>query len=61
MFEWLTEYVAQSYARSSLAYSLTVLALVMGCAAGVGALSEIVAGKLAARNADRRPVAGSRR
>ncbi|MEW6726983.1 hypothetical protein ACP3TJ_06815 [Desulforudis sp. 1088] len=60
MFEWLTVYIAQSYAQSALAYSLTVLALVMSCAAGFGALSEVVARKLATRDADRRP-AESRR
>ncbi|MDI6710222.1 MAG: hypothetical protein QME76_05990 [Bacillota bacterium] len=49
MFDGLTAFFMESYTNSVYGYGLLVLALVVGCAAGLGALTEFVTHRLNAR------------
>lgn len=46
MFDGLTAFCMNAYANSVYGFGLLVLAVVVGCAAGLGALTEFVAHRL---------------
>lgn len=49
MLDGLTAFFMESYTNSTYAYALLVLALVVGCAAGLGALTEFITHRLNTR------------